>query len=90
MIYDWYNLFSMPEFLASGLVSKVYKVTLDGVGQKDILVVRGSLVSIVYEDVLLPVSFEGDNPFDQEGDASHYAVYQDVNEDVWIGIEQAT
>lgn len=86
MNFTWYKIFNMNAFMATGLISKVYLVVLEGIGQKDILVARGNGVSIVYEDVLLQVLFEEDNPFVREGDANTYAVYQDTNADVWLGV----
>lgn len=57
------------------------------VGQKDILITRSNEVSIVYEDVFLPVVFRGQNPYSFAGTDKTYAVYLDDNNDVWLGIE---
>lgn len=86
MIFNWFKVFNLTEFLATGLVSKTYLLILEGVGQKDVLVTYGNEISIVYEDVLLPVQFQGDNPFTRIGDNGTYAVYKDAAEDVWLGI----
>jgi hypothetical protein len=90
MNFNWFKLFNLDEFLALGLVSKVYQVVLEGVGQKNILVTSGNLVSIVYDDVLLALEFEADNPFVRQGDDSIYAIYRDSNGDVHLGIEATT
>ncbi len=87
MIFNWFNIFNLTEFNALGLVSKSYKVILEGIGQKDILVTKGNEVSIVYEDVLLVLNFEAANPFTREGDDATYGIYMDSNNDVWLGIE---
>lgn len=87
MTFNWFNIFNLDDFLALELVSKIFPVILEGVGQKEILVTRGNLVSLVYEDVLLPVSFKDDNPFTQEGDDATYGVYKDSDNNVWLGIE---
>ena len=87
MNFNWYKLFNLDEFLALGLVSKVYQVVLEGVGQRDILVTYGNEISVVFEDVFMPVQFEGANPFTREGDDATYAVYKDSNGDVHLGIE---
>lgn len=87
MNFNWYLLFNLTSFLATGVVSKLYTVYLEGIGEKTILVTRGNEVSIVYEDVLLPVNYEGENPFIREGTATHYAVYVDTEQNVFIGIE---
>lgn len=83
MIYDWFKLFSLPEFLATGLISRQLLVHLEGVGVVTILVSLGNTVSLYYEDAFLPVNFLGNNPYSQ----GQYAVYLDENDDVWFGIE---
>jgi hypothetical protein len=88
MMYDWYNLFNLTEFLALNLVSRTLQVVLSGIGQKDILITRGNEVSIVFEDVILPVQFSEENPFTRVGDAGTYGVYIDEAQDVWLGILQ--
>jgi hypothetical protein len=86
MLFDWYNLFSLTEFLAEGLVSRTLHVNLEGVGQRDILVTKGNQVSLIYEDVILPINFQNQNPYSRAGEKSTYAVYQDSNNDIWLGI----
>lgn len=88
MIFNWFKIFNLSEFLATDLVSKEYLVILEGVGQKEILVTRGNQISMVYEDVFLPIQFEDDNPFVRHGDAASYGIYKDANDDVWLGIEK--
>lgn len=87
MTFDWFKIFNYNEFLSLGLVSKVYTVELVGIGQRDILVTYGNEVSVVYEDVFMPVEFNEENPFQRQGVASVYAVYKDANGDVFLGIE---
>ncbi len=87
MIFNWFKIFNLTEFLTLDLVSKTYLVILDGVGQKDILVTLGNEISIVYEDVLLVLDFEAANPFTREGDDATYGIYKDSSNDVWLGIE---
>jgi hypothetical protein len=38
MIFDWYKIFNLTDFLALGLISKTYTVTLDEIGDEDFLV----------------------------------------------------
>ena len=83
-MFDWYPLFSLPEFEASGLVSKTAEVILEGIGSKEILVTKGNTIRITYEGIFLPVNFESRNPFERDG----VAVYVDDAELVWLGIEQ--
>lgn len=82
-MFNWYKLFSLTEFLESDLTSRKLTVLLSEVGQKDILITRGNLIGITYEDVFLPIEFNGLNPYSRDG----YAVYRDKSNDVWLGIE---
>lgn len=83
MIYDWYLLFNVDEFLAEGLVSRTLSVFLEGLGDKDILITVGNWVSITYDGVLLPIGFAGKNPYA----ISPYAVVQDSDGNIYLGIE---
>jgi hypothetical protein len=87
MNFNWFKLFNQNDFQALGLASKTYPVILEGVGQKDVLVTQGNELSVVYEDVILPIQFQGDNPFTRQGDGATYAVYKASNGDVYLGIE---
>lgn len=89
MLFDWYNLFSLTEFLAQGLISRTLHVNLDGIGQKDILVTRGNEISLIYEDVILPINFRDQNPYNRAGSEKTYAVYQDSNNNIWLGIAKS-
>lgn len=91
MIFTWFKIFNKTEFEALDLVSKTYTLILEGVGQKDILVTKGELFSILYADVFLPLQLNDINPFiklgESEGDLA-YAIYIDANADVFLGIEE--
>lgn len=82
-MFDWYKIFLKTDFEALDLVSQNLSVFLDGIGQKEILVTKGNLLGITYEDEFLAVNFEGQNPH-QKG---NYAVYLDADNYVWLGIE---
>ncbi len=83
MTFDWFNIFSLPEFLATGLVSRTFNRILEGYGNAEILVTRGNYTSIVYDDVILPVNFNDENPYVKDG----YAIFKDTEDNVWLGIE---
>ena len=87
MNFDWYKLFNLSEYKATNLISRNYQVVLDGIGQKEIYIARGNEISLIYEDVILPVKFHSANPFIREGDDASYAVFLDENDYVWLGIE---
>lgn len=84
MDFDWYNLFLKQDFLDTGLVSKKLTVTLDGIGEKEILITKGNEISILYDGVFLPIYFTDKNPYVKDG----YAVWEDENGIVWLGIEK--
>lgn len=91
MIFTWFKIFNLTEFNATGLVSRTYTVILEGLGQKEILVTKGELVSMTYEGFFLPIQLNSKNPFvkesDAEGEVAH-AVYVAGNNDVYLGIEE--
>ena len=82
MIYTWFKIFNEGDFEAANLVSRTYSVNLEDIGQKDILVTKGNLISMTYEGVMLSLDMNGANPFEFEG----FAIYRDENDDVWLGI----
>lgn len=82
MIYDWFKIFNLTEFLALGLISKTYTLNLEGIGQKDILATSGKTTAITYEDVILSVNLNSKNPFE----FGEYAVYLSESQDVYLGI----
>ncbi len=83
MIRDWFKIFNLTDFTATGLISRTYTLVLEGIGQKDILVTKGELTGITYEGVFLGINLNNRNPFGRDG----YAVYLDANNDVWLGID---
>lgn len=83
MSYTSYFIFNKNEFEALDLGSKTYTVNLPDLGEKDILVTSGNLLSITFEGVLLPVDLNETNPFFKDG----YAALLDENDDVFLGIE---
>jgi hypothetical protein len=84
MNYDWYNIYNMTEFLATGLVSRTVTVIFDGLGLKEILLTKGydDGVSVLFDDVFLKINLNDKNPFEFED----RAVYLDSNNDIWVGI----
>jgi hypothetical protein len=83
MTFDWYLIFNLNDFNALGLESKAYNVYLEGLGLKAILVTKGVGVSVVVDDKFLPIEFNDNNPWIDEGKA----VYLDEDDNVWIGYE---
>jgi hypothetical protein len=90
MIFHWYLLFNLAEFLETNLISRTLDVFLEGKGDQEITVTRGNEVSVVYKDVMLPVRFEDDNPFIRQGTEASYACYIDADDNVYLGIEAGT
>lgn len=81
MIFDWYKIFNLTDFMATNLVSRNYQVILGGIGLEDILITRGNLVSALFDGVLLSLDLNDKNPFYFED----RAIYLDNNNDVWVG-----
>lgn len=85
MNYTWFLIFNLAEFISLDLGSKTYTLNLDGVGEKDILVTSGNLVSITYDGIVLSINLNTKNPFEFED----HAIYVDDNDDVYLGIAVA-
>lgn len=82
MIYDWYKIFNLDTFNALDLISKKYTLNLEGLGQQEILVTKGNLVSLLYNGVFLSLNLNDVNPFEMDG----YACYISDSNDVYLGI----
>ncbi len=82
MIYDWYKIFNLVTFRELEMVSQNLLLDMEGLGQKEILVTNGNYTCVTYEGVLLPIGFNGHNPFEFDS----LAVLLDANNDVWLGI----
>lgn len=83
MTFTWFKIFNRAEFIALDLVSKVYILDLDGIGEKEIMVTKGNTYGILYEGVFLSLELQDQNPFAFDG----HAIYVDANNDVFLGIE---
>lgn len=81
MIYAWYLIFNLTEFLNTQLVSRELDIDLQDIGQASIQITKGVGVSIVYDGVMLAINMNQKNPFEFEG----YAVYLDAKNDVYLG-----
>lgn len=83
MIFDWYKLFNLAEFMATNLTSRSMEVYLEGRGLVDILITRGHEVSILVDGVFLTLNLNAVNPFAFE----QRAVYEDADGVVWVGFQ---
>ena len=83
--FDWYRLFNHAEFLALDVPSREFDVVLGTLGQKTILATRGNLTSILYDGIFLSIDLNGRHPFR----FGEFAVWLDVNDDVWLGVYHA-
>lgn len=82
MEYDWFLIFNIDEFEATGLSSLDLEFELEDYGFKEFLVTRGVEYGIAHEDAFLRVNLEGQNPY-AKGD---YAVFLDTEtQDVYFG-----
>ncbi len=82
MIYDWYLIFNLTEFLATGLVSKEYELFLEGLGLKTILVTKGNYTGMTIDGNYLALNMSDKSPFEFNG----LAIYKDEDENVFYGI----
>lgn len=82
-VYRWFKIFNRDEFLETGLVSRTFRLNLEGRGVEEFLVTRGDYVSIVFDGDIMPVEFANENPY-RRGDK---AVYVNDSKDVYIGFE---
>ncbi len=82
MIYDWYFVFNLDEFIATGLVSKSVQLKFPSTGLETILITQGNLVSILFRDVFLSLDLNDKNPFEFDG----FAVATNDDGDICIGI----
>lgn len=81
--YDAYKLINLDDFNDLDLTSRKLTVLLGILGEKEILVTKGNMVSILYDDVFLSVNLNDKNPFEFED----YSVFLDINNDIWLGIK---
>lgn len=82
MIYDWFPIFNRATFLATGLVSRTLTLTLEGIGNREILVTLGDYLGVTYEGVFLVIDLNDKNPFEFD----LMAVYVDADDNVWLGL----
>lgn len=82
MIYDWFRIFNLDEFLALNLVSRTYELELQDYGIKQFLVVKGEHVSIVHDGHMLVLNLNGKNPVKM----GKYVAQVTEENDVYLGI----
>lgn len=83
MTYNWYKLFNLTDWTETGLVSRTLTLDMQDIGEVSVLITKGNLTSILYNDTFLPIQLLNRNPFVRDT----YAVYRDINHDIWLGIE---
>lgn len=80
-----FNLFNYDDFIATGLVSRTLRVVLEGVGDADILISKGNLLSISYDGEYLPIGMNDINP----RTSGKYTVWKEpITNQVWLGIAE--
>lgn len=83
ILYDCYKIINLDDFEALDIPSRTLTLLLSGLGEKEVLITKGNLVSIVYDDVFLSLNLNDKNPFEFED----YAAFLDPNNDIWLGIK---
>ena len=82
-LYDVYKIINLDDFEDTGLVSRKVSGLFGTLGLKEVLVTKGNLVSITFDDVFLSLDLNEKNPFEFED----HAVFLDPNNDIWLGIK---
>ena len=80
--YDWYLIINRQDFIDMDIPIYTFQKILEGPGLKEISVVRGNKISIIYETILLTSFMNDNNPFYFED----HAIFVDVEEDIYLGI----
>lgn len=83
MTFNWYKIINKAEFEADDIPSREVELNLEGVGVVTVRVLKGELVSLVYDGVQVAAGLLDQNPFNFGG----YAAYLDADDDLWLGIE---
>lgn len=84
MTYDWYKVANKQDFEDDGFYQTEFRVSLEGLGIKDVIITRGNETSIYIDEVFLPVNFLGNNPFTTD----NMAIYLDeATDDIYVGYE---
>lgn len=82
-MWDWYQLFNITDWLATGLISRNLSIFLEGRGQKSIIITQGNETAIQIDDVFLPFNFADQNPWV----SGTYAVFVDESNNAWLGFQ---
>ena len=82
MNYTWFKIFNTAEFDDLDIPSRTYVLNLVGIGQKSILVTKGTGYGMTCDDVFLYLDLNGANPFEFDG----FAIYKNSSNDVFLGI----
>ncbi|AEG42323.1 hypothetical protein BdPhPhi1402_gp26 [Bdellovibrio phage phi1402] len=87
-LFNWFLIFNRVEFDETELVSRTYSVTLDGIGDKDILVTRGNILSMTYDGVMVGLDTDSpaDAPFSAPFIFDNVGIMQTTNGDVYLGL----
>ncbi len=85
-MFDWYRLFNKTDFEATGLTSYSITLDLEGVGLREVMIVKGNTISLIIDELMLAVNLNGRNPFRY----GTRAVWLDDNDDVWLGVYRAS
>lgn len=83
MIFNWYRIFNLTEFLSTELVSVTYELELENLGIKKVLVTQGNEIGVTYDDTMLVVPDEADEIFTFNGKAVYWS---STTDDVYLGL----
>jgi hypothetical protein len=83
MTYNAYKIFNLSEFEDTGLTSRKVTAFLSGLGQREVLITKGNLISVLFDGVFLSLDLNDANPFEFED----RAVFLDPDGEVWVGVK---
>lgn len=81
-MWTWFKIFSLTEFLAEEIVSRSMTVSLEGVGEKEILITQGNCIGITCDETYLSPDING-NAYTRDG----LGIFKDSENYIWLGIQ---
>ena len=80
----WYNIGNKAEFETKGIPQEVLTKELEGLGQQEIVLLKGFEFSVIFMGEMLTPSLNGRNPF-YKNKASCYV--DPETSEIWVGYE---
>lgn len=82
MTINWFPIFIRQDFIDTGLVSQELSLDFGDLGTQSLLVTKGNLIGVLYNEVFLCLELNGENPMSFEDQL----LWVDDDDQVWLGI----